>query len=140
MTTDISVSSTSYQSQRRDWLLSQWGQGPGENPSCTVDVSTFTAGTHYPNGYIPAGTHLGKITDASTGQRLVVGPYDNGASDGREVCIGFLHSDVKVPNPLDTTKDAGGAVVACGFIKLSKLPFTLDANGQADLKLCHFTA
>jgi len=27
-----------------------------------------------------------------------------------------------------------------GFVKLSKLPFGLNANGQADLKLVHFVA
>lgn len=135
MTTDISVQSTSYQTEKRSWLLSQWGQGPGENPSITVDVSAFTAGTHYPNGFIPSGQALGKIT--ATG---LYGPYDDAAVDGRAVCAGFLHSSVKVPNLADTTKDAGGALVVAGFIKLSKLPIALDANGQADLKLCHFVA
>jgi hypothetical protein len=47
---------------------------------------------------------------------------------------------VKVPNLLDTTKDAGGALLVHGFVKLSKLPFTLDTNGQTDCKLIHFVA
>ena len=32
------------------------------------------------------------------------------------------------------------AAVVCGMVKLSRLPFTLDANGKADAKLFHFTA
>lgn len=133
--TDISLTTTSFQSEKRSWMLSQWGQGPGENPGITLDVSAFTAATHYANGYIKSGQPLGKIT--ATG---LYGPYDNAAADGREVCAGFLHSSTKVPNTADTTKDVGGALVVAGFIKLAKLPVTLDTNGQADLKLCHFVA
>lgn len=134
--TNISLETVgSYQSEKRSWILSQWGLGPGENPGITLDVSAFTAGTHYPNGYLLSGIPLGKIT--ATG---LYGPYDDAAVDGRAVCAGFLMSATKVPSLTDTTKDVGGALVVCGFIKLSKLPVTLDANGQADLKLCHFTA
>ena len=53
--TDISVTTTAYQAEDRSWLLSQWGQGPGENPNVVLDISAFTEGTHYPNGYIPSG-------------------------------------------------------------------------------------
>lgn len=131
--TDIGVYSTSYQVEDRSWMLSQWGQEPGQNPSITLDVSAFTANTHYPNGYFPSGLALGKIT--ATG---LYGPYNDAASDGTQTCAGFLHSSVKVPNPADTTKDVGAALVKAGFIRLSRLPIALDANGQADLKLCSF--
>jgi hypothetical protein len=133
--TDISVSTTNHQVEDRSWLLSQWGQGPGENPSITLDVSAFIQGTHYPNGYIKSGEPLGKIT--ATG---LYGPYDNAAADGREVCAGFLHSATKIPNLLDLTKDVGAALVAAGFVKESRLPRTVDATGQTDLKLVHFSA
>lgn len=138
--TDIGVYSTNFQVEDRSWLLSMWGQNPGENPNVIVDVSTFTAGTHFPNGYIPSGTHLGVITASSDATKTVVGPYDDVASDGRQTFFGFLHSSVKVPNLADLTKDVGGAAVVCGMVKLSRLPFTLDANGKADAKLFHFTA
>lgn len=136
--TFIGVTTTDFQVEDRSWLLSQWGQGPGENPNCVLDVSTFTAGTHYPNGYFPSGIPLGKITAASSASKLVVGPYDDAASDGRQTCIGFLHSATKVPDTADTTKDVGGALVVAGFIKEARLPIAIDANGKADLKLCHF--
>ena len=134
--TDISVTSTSYQVEDRSWMLSQWGQGPGENPSVVLDVSAFTANTHYPNGYIPSGTPLGKITAASTDDKIVVGPYDGAAADGRETCYGLLHSSVKVPA---SGADPGGAVVRAGFIRESRLPVAIDAAGKADLKLCDFS-
>ena len=138
--TYIGVESTSFQVEDRSWLLSQWGQGPGENPSCVLDVSTFTAGTHYPNGFFPSGLALGVITAASDATKTVVGPYDNAAADGRQTFVGFLHSATKVPNPADTTKDVGGALVVCGMVKLSRLPVALDAAGQAEGRLFHFTA
>ncbi|NUO57319.1 MAG: head decoration protein [Hamadaea sp.] len=134
--TDISVSSTAYQVEDRSWLMSQWGQGPGENPSIVLDVSAFTAGTHYPNGYIKSGEPLGKITASSTTKVTVVGPYDDTATDGRQTCIGFLHSAVKVPA---SGADPGGALVAAGFIRESRLPRPIDSAGKADLKLCHFS-
>lgn len=134
---DISLTTTQHQVEKRSWLLSQFGQGPGENPSIVLDQSAFVAGTHFPNGFIASGEPLGKITALSTATKTVVGPYDNAAADGRETCIGFLHSSVAVPA---NGSDPGGALVCAGFIKISKLPRTIDTNGQADLKLCHFTA
>lgn len=70
--TDISVVSTAFQVENRSWLLGPHGTDPGANPSITLDISTFTSGTHYPNGYIPSGTALSLITAAGGG---VVGKY-----------------------------------------------------------------
>lgn len=134
---DISLTSTSYQTEKRSWLLSQWGQGPGENPSCVVDQSAFTQGTHFPNGYIQSGEPVGIITAASVNGKIVVGPYDDAAVDGRQVLAGFLHSKVVIPT---NGSDPGAALVVAGFIKESKLPRAIDAAGKADLKLCHFVA
>jgi hypothetical protein len=235
--TYIGVESTSYQVERRSWLLSPHGTEPGTTPSITLDVSAFTAGIHYPNGYIPSGTPLGIITasglygpytvtdevvtlteggsgltsftitfggqttaslddDATaaqvqtalealstigagnilvTGGPLGTGPFtltfrgalaDTNVGDvtttptggtgtvdvavvtaggtegagGLAVCRGLLFSAVKVPSLTDNTKDVGAAMLVHGFVKVSKLPFTLDANGQADLKHIHFEA
>jgi hypothetical protein len=231
--TDISVLNTAFQVENRSWLLSPHGTDPGTTPSITLDVSAFTAGVHYPNGYIPSGTNLAKITASGlygpytvsnevqvltvggsgltsftvtfggqttaaipaaataaqvqsalealstigTGNVVVTGsaggPWtitfqgalaglDNAqvtttptggtgtvtpstttaggteGSGGLEVCAGHLFSTVKVPNVLDTTKDVGGALLVHGFVKLSKLPFGLNANGQTDCKLIHY--
>lgn len=231
--TDISVSTLAYQVDDRSWLLSQHGTDPGTTPSITLDVSAFTAGTHYPNGYIPSGTNLSKITanglygpytvtneiqtvteggagltsftltysgqttaslaalaNAAQVQAALEALSNIGAGNvtvtgaaggvytvtfigalagtdvaqmtatptggsgtvtvatgtaggtegtgGLEVCSGHLFAAVKVPNLADTTKDVGGALLVHGFVKLSRLPFGLNANGQADCKLIHY--
>jgi hypothetical protein len=134
--TDIIVSSTAFQVEKRSWLIPQpGGIGAGFTQSIVLDVSAFTAGTHYPNGYIPSGTVLGKIT--ATG---LYAPYNDALADGTQTAAGFLFSAVKVPNLADTTKDVGGALLsAFAVVKTSKLPFTsgtgfLDANGQTDVR------
>ena len=123
--TDISVSKTNYQVEKLSWLLDRGGW---EFDNITLDISSFTAGTHYPNGFIPSGVPLGKIT--ATG---LYGPYDNAAADGREVCRGHLGISTKVPNPADTTKDAGAPLVFAAVVKESKLPVAIDAAGKADV-------
>ncbi|MCW2674796.1 MAG: hypothetical protein JWP14_3385 [Frankiales bacterium] len=145
---DINVRTTAYQVEKRSWLLSEHGTEPGTTPSVVLDVSTFTAATHFPNGYLVSGIALGVITASSTGEKVVVGPYDDTASDGRQVFYGYLFSAVKVPNVLDLTKDCTGAALVHGFVSTSKLPIAnaatgggfIDANGKADNKLIHYAA
>jgi hypothetical protein len=123
--TDISVSKTSFQVEKLSWLLDRGGF---EAESITLDISSFTAGTHYQNGFIPSGTNLAKIT--ATG---LYGPYDDAAVDGRAVFRGHLGTSTKVPNPADTSKDAGAPLVFSAVVKDSNLPFTIDAAGKADV-------
>ena len=125
--TDIAVVSTGYQVEKRSWLLSQHGVGPGENRGITLDASLFTAGTHYPNGYIPSGTLIN-----SSG-----GPYS-----GTGACSGILFSSVKVTS---STSKIGGALVVHGYVNTAKLPFSsgtgsLGAGGAAALPLIVFTS
>jgi hypothetical protein len=229
---DISVTTTDFQVEKRAWLLSPHGTGPGENAGCTLDISAFTQAIHYPKGYIPSGTPLSKITannlygpysvtdevqtiteggsgltsftltysgqttasiddqataaevqaalealsniapgdvtvtgnpggvytvtfggtlaDTNVAQMTATPTGGTGTvtiatttaggtegSGGLEKCAGLLFSSVKVPT---NGADAGGALLRHGFVRLSKLPFTLDANGQADLPLIDFVA
>lgn len=123
---DISLQPTeSYQAENRSWLGSR--HGTDVTQSITLDTSTFTANTHYPNGYVPSGTVLGRIT--ATG---LYGPYDNGASDGREVAVGFLYSNTKM---LSGGKDVGAPLHWHGMVLAAKLPAGsgLDANARTDL-------
>lgn len=141
--TDISVSTTSYQVENRSWLLSPHGTEPGTTPTVNLDVSAFTAATHYPNGYLLSGIVLGKIT--ATGKYA---PYVTAAVDGTGVAAGILFSAVKVPNTADTTKDVNGAILVHGFVSESKLLAVvanaasgggfIDTTGKADLPLIHF--
>ena len=137
--TDISVSSTAFQVEKRSWLLSP--HGTEMTPSITLDVSAFTAATHYPDGYLKSGIVLAQL--ASGGKYV---PYVDAGSGGAGVAVGLLFSSVKVPSLTDLTKDVGGALFVHGLVKASKLPIAnaasgggfLDANGQAELKLIHF--
>lgn len=140
--TDISVKSTAYQVGRRDWLWGPHGTEPGSNPSIMLDISAFTAATHYPNGYLLSGIVLAPIT--ATG---LYGPYDDTAVDGRAVADGLLFSEVGVPDLADLTKNAGGALFVHGFVRRTRLPIAdaaagggfLDAAGETDLRLIHFS-
>jgi len=113
----------------------------------TIDVSLFTQAQHFPNGYIPSGTVLGKVTASGK-----LGPYLDAATDGRQTAVGILRASVQAVQPvtgaLKTT--VGVAVLkAWGVVSVAKLPLTssnaaaggyLDANGQADLPHIHFAA
>lgn len=68
--TDISLSTTSFQVEDRSWLMGPHGTEPGANESITLDVSAFTSGTHFPNGFIKSGEPLARL---ATG---LYGPYE----------------------------------------------------------------
>lgn len=149
--TDIGVFSLPYQIEDRSWLQTANLESLF-TVGVTLQISAFTAATHYPNGYIPSGTVLGLITAQSTGGALVVGPYDDTAADGRQVAQGILFSAVRVWNPLGAplTKVGAASLVAWGVVSSSKLPFNssnastgrgyIDAAGQVDLPRLHFVA
>lgn len=125
------VISTSYQVEQRGWLASGHGTEPGATPSVTLNISLFTAATHYPNGYIPSGTVLGKVT--ATG---LYGPYDDAAVDGRNTAVGILFDSENVRTG---QTQATSAILVHGFVEKARLPFqsgtgSADANGVADLK------
>jgi hypothetical protein len=117
VTTRTGVTTTSYQAPKRDWLLGLHGTDPGSNPTATLDVSMFTAGTHYPNGYIPSGTMVSRVASG------LWGPLDTTAT-GLE--HGLTIGDVTV-NAADLTADAATGVLKHGFVAYAKLP----AGGRA---------
>jgi hypothetical protein len=101
--------------------------------SVTLDVSMFTANTHYPQGFLLSGLPIAKIT--GTGQGGVVGkygPYDDTATDGRTTLAGFLFTSVRV-NTLDNTVDVQGALYIHGVVVEAKLPVAVDAAGKANV-------
>ena len=87
-----------------------------------LDISTFTANTHYPNGYIPSGTAVAKV-----GGVLV--PYDDtqATTTNAGVLAGFLLTDQKVTG----TNDFAVPVLDHGRVIGSKLPFTVTIPGAA---------
>lgn len=87
-----------------------------------LDISTFTAGTHYPNGYIPSGLPVAKV-----GGVLV--PYDatEGTVTGAGILAGFVLTDHKV----DGTADFGVPLHDHGRVIVSKLPISFTAPAAA---------
>lgn len=123
---DISLQPTeTYIAEDRSWLASR--HGTDVTQSITLDTSAFTEATHFPNGYVPSGTVLGKIT--ATG---LYAPYSNAASDGTEVAAGFLYSSVKM---VTGGKDVGAAIHWHGAVIADKLPANsgLDTAARTDL-------
>lgn len=103
--TYIGVETTSQPVDDRSWDLSPHGSEPGTTPSITLDVSAFTAATHYPDGYIPSGTPLGKIT--ATG---LYGPY--AGRDNEVAVITRTATGGTVEITLDGETNAGVSIVA----------------------------
>jgi len=120
---DLSLKTESFTQDRRDWLGS--AHGTDAPVGATLDVTKFTSGTHYPDGYIKSGIPLGKVTASGK-----YGPYDDTAADGRETCVGFLFTAVDVKS--GSTTVVGSMLLHC-FIKEAKLPVTIDAAGKTDL-------
>lgn len=121
---DLGLRTESFGVDDQSWLGSEHGTQATE--SVTLDTSTFTAGTHYPDGYFKSGIPLGKIT---TGGKY--GPYDNAASDGRQTLVGFLFAAVKAPAV--NTVDVAGAMLTHGKVRASRLPVSVDSAGQTDV-------
>lgn len=109
--TSISVKRTTHQVENRSWLASQ--HGTDHKPSVTLDVALFDQATHYPNGYVASGIVVGKVT--ATG---LCGPYDEDATDGRQIAAGHLYHSVNV---VGETK-VGNAIIVHGFVSESRLP------------------
>ncbi|MCT9142939.1 head decoration protein [Streptomyces violarus] len=122
---DLSLRTETFGVDDQSWLGSEHGTQATE--PCTLDTSTFTAGTHYPDGYFKSGIPLGEIT--ATGK---YGPYDGAAADGRETLVGFLFAAVKAP--ASNTVDVAGALFVHGKVRSARLPLgAVDAAGQADV-------
>ncbi|MEU1200109.1 head decoration protein [Streptomyces sp. NPDC005813] len=124
---NLGLITESFSQDKRDWL--QGDHGTDIAVGVTLDVSTFTAGTHYPDGYIKSGIPLGKITASGK-----YGLYDDTKTDGRQTCVGFLFTGVEVVTRrgVTVTSTVGSMLVHCA-VKESKLPVAVDAAGKVDL-------
>lgn len=96
----------------QSWLGST--HGIGNCRTGTLDVSTFTAGTHYPNGFIPSGTAL----DCADEKALK--PY----VDGVDAKLGYLFTDQPV---VASTDKLPAPVLRHGLINTTKLPIAFVA-------------
>lgn len=105
------------------WLGS--AHGTDATRSITLDAAKFTAGTHYPNGYVRGGTPVGKITANG-----LYGPYKGDATDGTETLVGFVYGDFHVPTGVTRLPVA---LLDHGKVRESRLPIAVDAAGKTDV-------
>lgn len=99
----------------RRWLASTHALANAR--TSTLDVASFTRGTHYPDGYIPSGTPL-DCQDEGT-----VGPYTGAAGER----LGFLAT----AQPVGDRTQVQAPVVRHGLIHADRLPqpFEIPAEG-----------
>lgn len=104
----------------QSWLGSSHGLRNARTE--TLDISTFTAATHYPNGYIPSGLPVAKV-----GGVLV--PYDatEGTTTGAGILAGFILTD----QPVVGTGDFAVPVLDHGRVKTGNLPITFAVPAAA---------
>lgn len=101
--------------------------GIDANRTVTLDTALFTEGTHFPDGFLPSGTPLAKVT--ATG---LYGPYTPGDDPaGLGTLVGFLYSPLTVEY---TDQKLSGAVYVHGPVIEANLPSSaLDADGKTDV-------
>lgn len=90
-----------------------------------LDISTFTAGTHYPNGFIPSGLPIAKVAG-------VLVPYD--ATEGTTTNAGILAGFVLADAPVVGTSDFGVALYDHGRVITANLPIAFTAPAAAAKK------
>lgn len=100
----------------QSWLGSS--HGIGECRTEQLDISAFTAGTHYPNGYIPSGTPLSEV-----GGLMVPYTSAEGTTTGAGILAGHLFTDA----PVVGTNDFPVAVLDHGRVRAAKVPQGTDA-------------
>lgn len=115
---DISVQRRNYGGDNQSWLGS--ARGTNEARSITLDVSTFTKATHYPDGQLKSGLPLAK---AATGGKFVLFTGDDGTK-----LAGFLLTPVQAP--ADPTTPVGGALLDDARVIAANLPVTVSALAQ----------
>lgn len=88
----------------------------------TIDISAFTAGTHYPDGYIRSGTPVAKV-----GGMLV--PYDANEATvtGAGILAGFVLTDQRVVG----TSDFPAPLFDHGRVKTANLPIAFTKPAAA---------
>ena len=126
------LTTTTWAGEDQSWIAND--KGLTTLRPITLNMALFTAGTHFPNGYMPSGMTLGIVT--ATG---LYGPYLEAAVDGRTVLRGFLFSTEYIA---DVNGKLTVAMFWEGIIREARLPTNhgLDANGKADLTSVRYEA
>ncbi len=110
------VKSETFGSGDQSWLASSHGIRNCRTEM--LNLSAFTANTHYPNGYIPSGTPMAKVSG------LLV-PYTSaeGTTTGAGVLAGHLFTD----QPVVGANNFAVPLLDHGRVKTAKVPQGTDA-------------
>lgn len=130
---DISVrTGRSFLNENQSWVAPGGKSGLRDMDSITLARSAFDLVTNFPNGFIPSGVVLGKITAGGATENMY-GPYDDAATDGRQVAVGHLGVSVKVPT--GSTGNVAAALYWRGEVVEANLPahHGLDTAAKTDL-------
>lgn len=129
---DYALKTTSFTLGDNDSIASKFGTMDAR--SVLIDMSTFVASTHYPNGVLPKGTVLAKRTSDS-----VTVAYNDAGSGGAATAVGVLLAAIRVSLPgASNSGKVGGALMWHGVYKTASAPFSsgvggMDAAAQTDL-------
>lgn len=97
----------------QSWLASAHGIANARTE--TIDISAFTAGTHYPAGYIRSGQPVAKVAG------LLV-PYD--ATEGTVTGAGILAGHILTDITVSGTADLPAPLLDHGRVRVANLPVT----------------
>ncbi|MCK8670998.1 potassium transporter [Rhodococcus sp. HM1] len=114
---DLKITTESFGQDDQSWLASAHGTDTAR--SINLDVSTFTAGTHYPEGALKSGLPLKKLPS---------GQYGLWVNGDTEPIEGHLFTAVRVRSGATTV---AGALLWHGAVIAAKLPTSVNAAGQA---------
>lgn len=116
---DLSMRREAFATSKHSWLGSEHGVGNAH--PVTLDLSTFTKATHYPDGFLRAGLPLAAVAGGKHG----LGPVD-----GVTEPAGYLLEAVQVPAD-GADRDPVGAMLEHGRIVSANLPVSFTAPTTA---------
>lgn len=120
---DLTIKRESFGQDDQSWLGSAHGTNAAQ--TITLDASTFTKATHYPEGWLKSGLPLMNLGNGKFGLHTGV------ATEPEETpaLAGFLFTTVRVPE--DAATPVGAAILEHGRVKTAKLPVSVDSAVQA---------
>ncbi len=119
---DLTVRSKAWQTDNQTWKAAAHGTDLAR--SISVDAALFTPATHAPNGYLPSGLPVARVT--ATG---LYGPYTPGGSGGLQTFAGLLEVNTILPSP--NTGAVGTALFEHGRAVKANVPIiTIDSAAE----------
>lgn len=117
--TAFGLFSQTFNPDNRIWLLDD--HGTEVMPGIAIDLTKFTAGQHYVNGFIPSGCVVGLLASGGKGA-----PYLAANSDGSQTAVGLTFNPIPVYAPGTTTllTNVSVPLLIHGFVNPATLPFT----------------